>query len=386
MSRESGGAGPRESFEPRAPARGRSRTRLASVLFIGVVGLLASGACSGKSERNEQPPAASGRAGAGSGGITGLGGEAGQGTGGTGGSGGNAGGGAGMTGKAGAGGGAGSAGSTGGTDTCVPTTCEAEGMECGALDDGCGRVVECGSCDGGCTCNDEGQCDAGPPQSVERSSAKAVSSGFSGTEAEYTALYSMPCSSEADCITPCIASGGTDEMCAAGMCVDSDPNDACLPSTIWTELDQLATEGSFSIDCAELVLWSDPYLDYLFLTDFGFEIPAAAEILGVSVRVRRAGGSNDEAADAGVHLIKASVVGDADRSNPGPWPGPELAEVTYGGPADLWDEELTPEDVNSPEFGVALAAEFTQGVGSGRAYIDIVYVTVHYHVECSGDS
>jgi hypothetical protein len=384
---------------------------------------LVSGACSGKSERNEPAPATGGRAGSGPGGTTGDGGEAAQGTGGS----------AGSAGK-GTGGSAGSAGKgAGGTDGCVPTTCEAEdaecgelddgcgdtldcggcpdqetcggdgeanvcgsgcvpetcenaGIECGELDDGCGDTLDCGTCEGGCGCNEDGQCDAGPEQSVERSSTQAASSGFAGTEAEYTALYSLPCSSEADCIVPCIENGGTDAMCAAGMCVDSDPDDYCLPSTIWTDLDQLATEGTSTIDCAELVLVSDPYLDYLLLTDFGFDIPGSAEVLGISVRVRRAGGTDDVAADAGVHLIKASVLGDADRSSAGPWPGPELAEANYGGPTDLWEEELTPEDVNSPDFGVALATEFTQGIGNGRAYVDIVYMTVHYRIACSGDS
>jgi hypothetical protein len=269
---------------------------------------------------------------------------------------------------------------------CIPSTCELAERECGLLPDGCGGVVDCGTCEGGCGCNDDGQCeDADSDQSVERSSGKAASSGFAGTEAEYTALYSLPCSGPADCITPCIANGGTDEMCAAGMCVDSDPDDYCLPSTIWTELDQLETEGTSSLDCAELVLWSDPYLDYLLLTDFGFEVPESAEIRGISVKVRRAAGSPEEAQDAGVYLIKGGTLGDLDRSIPGSWAGPDLGETSYGGPTDLWEEELTPADVNSPDFGVALAASFT-GVGNGRAYVDIVYVTVHYSTACSADA
>ncbi|MGM0575338.1 MAG: vWA domain-containing protein [Myxococcota bacterium] len=50
----------------------------------------------------------------------------------------------------------------GGTDadtaTCTPTTCAAEGRTCGALQDGCGTLLDCGSCGDGQACVD-GACE-----------------------------------------------------------------------------------------------------------------------------------------------------------------------------------------------------------------------------------
>ena len=209
---------------------------------------------------------------------------------------------------------------------------------------------------------------------------KAESSGFHGTEVQYGELYTIPCFGDADCVEPCLDRDGTDEMCEAMTCSSSD---TCLPTTVWTRLATLAAEGIDCIsDCAELVLWSDPYRDHLRVTDFRFEIPDAAEILGISVTVRRAAGGPNEAVDAGVHLIKNGVAGSSDRSLPMTWSGPDLVNVTYGGPTDLWNETWTPADVNAAGFGVALAAGFTQTAGNGRAYVDIVYATVHYRVTC----
>jgi hypothetical protein len=89
-----------------------------------------------------------------------------------------------------------------------------------------------------------------------------------------------------------------------------------------------------------------------------------------------------EAADGAVRLIKGGVTGEADRSLPTPWTGPEYANVDYGGPTDLWNETWTPADLNSADFGVALSAIYTDTAGNGRAYVDIVYVTVNYRAPC----
>jgi hypothetical protein len=49
---------------------------------------------------------------------------------------------------------------------CVPTTCEARGLACGEIDDGCGSSLECGSCDEGDVCV-EGACTGCTPTSCE---------------------------------------------------------------------------------------------------------------------------------------------------------------------------------------------------------------------------
>jgi hypothetical protein len=86
----------------------------------------------------------------------------------------------------------------------------------------------------------------------------------------------------------------------------------------------------------------------------------------------------EAASDKAIRLVKGGVIGEADRGEPTLWPQ-EMHEAQYGGPTDLWGEELTPADVNSPDFGAALTA---LPVGSGEAFVDIVYAEVHYRLEC----
>ncbi|HEY0838981.1 MAG TPA: hypothetical protein VGD74_02225 [Vulgatibacter sp.] len=91
----------------------------------------------------------------GEGGAAGAGGD----SGGTGGDGGGQGGDAGAEGGAGgqggdAGEGGNGEGGTGGA--CVPVTCEDQGKNCGAIDDGCGNRLDCGTCTGSNTCGASG--------------------------------------------------------------------------------------------------------------------------------------------------------------------------------------------------------------------------------------
>lgn len=50
-----------------------------------------------------------------------------------------------------------------GPPTCIPTTCAAQGAECGVIDDGCGHSLTCGTCTGSETCGamSPNKCDPG---------------------------------------------------------------------------------------------------------------------------------------------------------------------------------------------------------------------------------
>lgn len=203
---------------------------------------------------------------------------------------------------------------------------------------------------------------------------RARSAGFSGTEAQYDEIYDLDCQVTPDCQSACMDRGGTAEMCSDTICEMSSRN-YCLPTPIWTGLDALAAEDS---DAAEIVLWSYPYHDSLLLDQFKLEVPDGAEVQGITATIRRAAGGDDEAVDVGVHLIKHGIVGSADRSLATPWTAPDLVDVDYGGPKDLWGDTWSADDLDADDFGVALAAGYTQTAGSGRGYVDIVYVTVTY--------
>jgi hypothetical protein len=256
---------------------------------------------------------------------------------------------------------------------------------CGSLPDGCDGMIQCGNCPAGCSCGDDNRCVGEGGEGTERRHGQhARSSGFAGTQQQYNELYDIaPCATDGDCGGPCLERGGSEEMCAGTYCMMSTES-YCLPATIWTNLGTLAAEGSdIYSDGAQLVLWSDPYRDFLMVDDFKLEVPASATVLGITVTVRRAAGGPNEAVDAGVHVIKGGAMGSADRSSPMPWAGDmTFADVDYGGPSDLWGETWTPAEVNAADFGVALSARYTQSAGNGRAYVDIVYVTVHYTTIC----
>ncbi len=209
------------------------------------------------------------------------------------------------------------------------------------------------------------------------------SSGFAGTVDQYFELYDVLCESVEDCALACVERGGTDEMCAQSECLEGFPTDEqpdppgdCLPPTSWRNFDNLKYEGVDTTDAVELVLVNQPYHDQLLADDLALNLPAEARVLGIQVDVRRSS-PGQRAADEGVYLIKAGQVVGLNLASPELWTE-ELQWVSYGGEAELWGEAWTPEDVNAPEFGVALSALYTEGAGNGRAYVDQVRITIHY--------
>jgi hypothetical protein len=281
------------------------------------------------------------------------------------------------------GGDGGEVGGSGG-EACVPTTCEAEGKDCGTLDDGCEGALECGTCEEGTECGALTEnvcgCTGGETLSTGQHHARAARNGtFDGTDDDYFAIYDESCVEAEDCLAPCLSVGGNDEFCDAILCQESTEN-YCLPPSKWTRLDKLLFEGASLDDTARMILGSfnGPFQDSLVAHDFKFEVPEGATIEGVTITFHRATSSDEAAADKAVRLVKGGIIGDFDRGEPTIWPR-DLHAAEYGGAADLWGEELTSADVNSPDFGAAITV---LPVGSGEAFVDIVYAEVHYRLEC----
>src|ERR1019366_1725930 len=53
--------------------------------------------------------------------------------------------------------------SGGGGNACTPTTCAAQGFDCGVNSDGCGGTIDCGTCSGGNLCGVGGFSKCGNP-------------------------------------------------------------------------------------------------------------------------------------------------------------------------------------------------------------------------------
>jgi hypothetical protein len=212
-----------------------------------------------------------------------------------------------------------------------------------------------------------------------RTARRARSSGYSGTEEDYFALYDEPCEIAGDCVAACQAANGDETMCAASECVEEfSGGSSCLPPPVWRNLDNILFEGTTPLDGVELTLVEGEYHDTLLTDDFRHEVPREAEILGITAEVRRGG---DRAADYSVRILKAGNLGSAERAQTEVW-SPELTWITYGGAEELWGEDWDAAAVTAEDFGLAIALTYTRDSGNSRAYVDQVRTSVHYRVPC----
>ena len=266
---------------------------------------------------------------------------------------------------------------------CEPMTCEDLDATCGELDDGCGKAIECGRA---CAAGGQGggaggsveQCSSPVVASTPRTARRARSSGFSGTDEQYTELYGVSCEDISDCAMACSERGGAEAMCEASECLPNAMGESdCLPAPVWTNLAAIQFENASVFDMTQIILVNGAYRDVLVADELSLEIPMGGRIEGIVVEVLRAG--DESIADDSVRIVRRGSIGTAERALPQTWLD-EPAWVAYGSPDDLWGETWSPADVNSDDFGVALSAAYTSTAGNTRAYVDQVRVTVHYRL------
>ena len=111
---------------------------------------------------------------------------------------------------------------------------------------------------------------------------------------------------------------------------------------------------------------------YLKATNFGFNIPAPAQIQGIEVFVERKS-SLGTIFDSRARIVKGGVIGATDRALVGTWPLMD-ATATYGGTSDLWGDTFTPADINATNFGFALSVDDNVDA----AAVDHISISVHY--------
>ena len=110
---------------------------------------------------------------------------------------------------------------------------------------------------------------------------------------------------------------------------------------------------------------------YLKATNFGFNLPSTATIIGVEVEVDQFG--DQPVRDSTVKLIKGGTITGTNKATSTNWPDPEEA-ATYGGAEDMWGTTLAYSDVNASNFGVAINVTGTTGV----ANIDQIRMKIWY--------
>jgi MSHA biogenesis protein MshQ len=128
---------------------------------------------------------------------------------------------------------------------------------------------------------------------------------------------------------------------------------------------------------------------YLKCTGYGFAIPSNAIIEGITVGVERFA-NNTNLQDAAVRIVKGGAIGTTDRSNAGLYPTADPNTYDdHGGVSDLWGETWTPADINSANFGVALASRKSSTAGTNRTIsVDHITISVAYKlpVNCTSNT
>jgi len=129
---------------------------------------------------------------------------------------------------------------------------------------------------------------------------------------------------------------------------------------------------------------------YLKCTGYGFAIPSDAIIEGITVGVERFAGSTN-LQDAAMKIVKGGVIGATDKSNTGTYPNSDPNTYdNHGGATDLWGETWTAADINSSNFGVALASRKSDTAGGGRTIsVDHMTISVAYRrpsVNCTSNA
>jgi len=121
--------------------------------------------------------------------------------------------------------------------------------------------------------------------------------------------------------------------------------------------------------------------NYLQCTGYGFAIPAGATINGITVNVERKA-SNTLVRDAAMRLVKdvagVATIQATDRSTLTNYTTADVIEA-HGGAADLWGGTWTAADINSGNFGAALASIKAGTAGGARTVsVDHISISVDY--------
>lgn len=266
---------------------------------------------------------------------------------------------------------------------CQPRSCTDADVRCGEVEDGCGHVLTCGDAcvgaggqGGAGPVGSAGSCDENVVATEIRNGRRAHSAGFEAGDDKYLELFDVPCGDALTCVEECDQRGGLKAMCIASECLPaSESTKSCVPPPIWGSLESIQAEDQSILDMSQIVLVNSSYRDVLVVDDFALDVPAAATIRGITVQVRRSGDAS--VVDDSVRLVKAGEVVGSEHGTPEAWSDdPEW--ISYGGEADTWSEDWTAADLNAADFGVGLSAQYTEGAGNTRAYVDQVRVTVSY--------
>lgn len=142
----------------------------------------------------------------------------------------------------------------------------------------------------------------------------------------------------------------------------------------WLDLVNMGLDDGMPSTCD---LTGNGVSETVSLTNFGFTIPGAATIVGVTVEIdRQKQDRGGQCKDSAVRLKKSGATG-ANKASATGWPD-SYAVASYGGPTDLWGLTLTAAEVNNSAFG--LDFKVLDADQSDVAEVDFIRITVDYTV------
>lgn len=155
--------------------------------------------------------------------------------------------------------------------------------------------------------------------------------------------------------------------------------DSAIGTIDWTDKDQIFASDDSYASAVDIPPAEISY--YLIAIDFGFTLPVDAIIKGIEVDYEVSASKPDVIKDYECRIIKNNTITGSNLPDSNYWPDVDDV-IKHGGANELWDEIWVYDDINSDQFGCAIAV-INDDTDKRTAYIDYVEITVTY-IEVGG--
>lgn len=152
-------------------------------------------------------------------------------------------------------------------------------------------------------------------------------------------------------------------------------NNAGVGTVAWTNpTNAQADDGTYATFASSA---NNAVSNYLRATNFGFAVPAGAQVTGVRVDVKWKANSANVFRNTSVRLVKAGTGGGNSLAYSATLPTSDTVWTYGSGPNDTWGNTLSVSDVNNSGFGVEISLTHLL-TASDTASVDYVKLTVYY--------
>ncbi len=171
----------------------------------------------------------------------------------------------------------------------------------------------------------------------------------------------------------CIANNGTSSSETAGNGTNNSTLSGTSPTYVFNSPNKITASDN---DYASAIMEIDgSTAGWLVCDNFGLFVPNGAIIDSITFTIERSASVSNRIKDLEIRILKnGTVVGDNKANLATFWTTSDLVRI-YGG--DLWGETWNKEDIEAPDFGIAIKISKT-GSGTVAAMIDEVVAEVAF--------